>query len=99
MREEAGLQETQLARAPDRLAAGGDLQLAEDAVGVGLDGADRDREAPGDLGVGPAGDEQPEHLPFARAHRREARRGVPDTGTRTVRANVPRSDTGPGRVV
>src|SRR4051812_5826495 len=98
-RETSALGEAQFARAPDRLAPAGDLQLAEDAVGVGLAGADGDRQAPGDLGVGPAGGDQPQHLELPRAQRLQARLVGPDTWGRSGRTNVPRSDTASGRVV
>src|SRR5215213_3793143 len=50
----AELEEVQLAGAADRLGPAGDLQFGEDAVDVGLDGADGDRRRARDLRVGPA---------------------------------------------
>ena len=64
---ESKLEQLHLTGAQDRLAAAGDLEFAEDAVGVGLDRADGDHQHPCDLGVGLAAGDQPQHLQLARA--------------------------------
>src|SRR5919199_4598839 len=61
------LEELQRTGAEDRLAAAGGVEFAEDAIGMGLDGADGDHQGSCDLCVGlPAGD-QPQHLQLAHA--------------------------------
>ena len=56
------LEQLQVAGACDRLGAAGDPQLAENAVGVGLDGADGDHQRLRDLGVRLAVCDQAQHL-------------------------------------
>ena len=54
----SGLEQLQIARQCDRLGAAGDLELAENIVGVCLDRADGDHERSRDFGVGLAARDQ-----------------------------------------
>ena len=61
-RRKPRLEQLQVARQCNRLGAAGDLELAENAVGVGLDRADGDHQRLGDFGVGLASRHQAQHL-------------------------------------
>src|SRR5262245_35543020 len=61
----AVLEEPEFARAYQRLGTVPDLELAEDAIDMLLDGADHNDQDGGDLLVGVAGRDQAQHLQLA----------------------------------
>ena len=58
----SGLEEAKLLRALGRLYPAVDAELAEETLNVRLDRVDLDVEGAGDLGIGPAGCQQPQHV-------------------------------------
>ena len=67
------LDQSQLFCTPDSRPAVIDAELAEDALGMGADGAQADHELTGDLGTGKLGPEQPQHLQLTLAERLDPR--------------------------
>ena len=63
------LEQLKVARQYDRLGAAGDLQLAENAVGVGLDRADGDHQCPHNFGIELAAGDQAQHFELTCAER------------------------------